>query len=56
MTKTKTNYIDNFVNKTKTRLKRQGRTSGGEIHFMFGFSQVLLAENSRSTSSQRDAL
>ena len=55
MTKTKTKYIDNFVNKIKTRLKRQGGTSGEESHFMFGCSQVLRAENSRSTSSQRVA-
>ena len=41
MTKTKTKYIDNFVNKIKTRLKRQGGTSGDgeESNFMFGCSQ-----------------
>ena len=41
MTKTKTKYIDNFVNKIKTRLKRQGGTSGEESHFMFGCCDTL---------------
>ena len=40
MTKTKTKYIGNFVNKIKTRLKLLGGTSGEESFYVWLLSGV----------------
>ena len=52
MTKTKTKYIDNFVNKLKNWTKMLGRNQWRRD----GCAQVLNSENSRSTSSQHVTL